>query len=141
MNQYRNICVIIGCSNLGSAIASELSSRGENVLIIDKDATAFDKVRDNFAGNTITADATDITVLDENYVDDAKLIVIATNNENINIFLAHLISKLYNPKLVVVRLNTLDKKELVEDYENVKAIFPFSLSLKKFDEIYKESEE
>lgn len=137
MAMYRNISIIIGCSNLGAAIATELSLDGEYVLIIDNNEDSFDKISDSFSGNTICADATDINVLDENELMNAKLVVIATNNENTNIFLAHVIAELYHAKKVIVRLNTLDKKELLDDI-NVEPIFPFSLSLDEFNNIMKE---
>jgi trk system potassium uptake protein TrkA len=136
---YKNLCVVIGCSNLGSTIANELSNNGENVLIIDKDSNSFDKIPESYGGNTVLGDATDINVLNDNGIKDSKLVVIATDNENINIFLAHLISKLYNAKLVIVRLNTIDKKGLIEGIPNIRAIYPFTLSVEFFDKILKEN--
>lgn len=141
MIRYKNVCYIFGCGSLGAAIADELSGNGENVVIIDKDKDSFDKLPDSFAGKTLEADITDVNTLNENDIKDSKLIVITTDNENVNIFLAHMIASLYNPELVIVRLNTLDKKELFYGLKNVKPIFPFELSVQKFNDIVEELED
>ena len=46
--------IIVGCGRVGSTLAKELSSEGHDVVIIDRDATAFRRVGENFTGKTIT---------------------------------------------------------------------------------------
>lgn len=138
MERIKNICYIIGCGSLGCAIADELSKNGESVVIFDKDKEAFDKIPDSFGGKTIECDMTDINILNDSNINNSKLVVISTNDENTNIFLAHVISKLFNVKMIIVRLNTTDKKELIADLRNVQPIFPFELSVEKFNDTIEE---
>lgn len=130
--------VIIGCSNLGSAIANKMSLAGLNVIIIDKKAKAFNKLPDSFSGYNIEGDASDPSILMDNKVEKADLVVVATDSDNVNIFISMMINKIFSVKNIVVRLNSLDKKELF-DSTSIKVILPFSLSLDYFDELIKEN--
>ena len=55
--------IIVGCGRVGSTLAKELSSEGHDVVIIDRDATAFRRVGENFTGKTITGIGFDRGVL------------------------------------------------------------------------------
>lgn len=126
----RNKYLVIGCGRLGSSIASEASESGENVIIIDDDPSSFDRLSDSFSGYQITADATDISALEEAYIKTAKEIVIATGNDNVNLFLAHLSSQIYQIPKIFVRFDDPGYGSLVSGM-NIKAIYPFELSFNR----------
>ena len=46
--------VIVGCGRVGSTLALGLVSSGHSVAVIDRKSDAFFRLRDNFAGQTIT---------------------------------------------------------------------------------------
>lgn len=133
---HNNQIFVIGCSNLGSAIATKLSNLGYEISIIDIDTAAFSKLPDSFSGYMIEADATDAQILKSNNVAGARLAIIATNKDNINIYLAHVLHEIFEVKQVIVRLNDQNKKILIENCENISAIFPFSLSLDYFEDLF-----
>ncbi|MEG0977691.1 MAG: NAD(P)-binding protein [Bacilli bacterium] len=137
-NIHNNQIFVIGCGNLGSAIATKLSDRGFEVSVIDTKAKAFDKLTDSFSGYMIEADATDIQTLEFNNVENSRLVVIATNNDNINIYLSHLLVTKFNVLKIIVRLNDQNKKILLDDIKNCYPIFPFSLCLDCFDDLFAE---
>jgi len=126
----RNKYLVIGCGRLGSSIASEASAAGENVIIIDDDPASFDRLDDSFSGYQITADATDVSALEEAYIKTANEIVIATGNDNVNLFLAHLAFEIYQIPKIFVRFDDPRYGSLVAGM-NIKAIYPFELSLNK----------
>lgn len=128
----RNKLVIIGCGRFGARIANESSAEGENVVIIDSDSSSFDRLSDDYSGYTVVCDASDVSLLEEDgYIKDAYQIVISTGDDNLNLFLSHVAVSIYEIPAVYVRFNDPSFASLVDD-KNIKAIYPFELSLKKY---------
>jgi trk system potassium uptake protein TrkA len=129
----RNKILILGCGRLGSSIANNASARGENVIVVDSVASCFERLDDNFSGYKVTGDATDTSLLEEDaYIKTASEVIITTGDDNVNLFLAHLCATLYQVPFVYVRFDDPDKAALIAGYPNIKAIYPFELSLNKF---------
>jgi trk system potassium uptake protein len=127
----RNKIMIIGSGRLGASIATKLSEDGEDVYIIDKNQDSFRKLQDTFSGYEIVGDATDLAVLDDSGIKMTKMVVITTDNDNVNIYLSHICYYIYNVPNIYIRLNDSDKGALLEG-TSVKVIYPFKLSLQEF---------
>ena len=127
----KNKTLIIGCGRLGASIANADSLSGKNVLVVDKDSRSFELLSDLFSGYTFLGDVTDLSLLEEAYITSAKEIIIATGDDNVNLFLAYVARKLYNVPKIYVRLDDPSLEILISDLD-VKAIYPFELSLDKF---------
>jgi len=127
--------LIIGCGRLGSYIASELSMNGHDVTIIDQNEDAFRKLKENYAGYKSVGDANDVDILEEVGIKQAKMVIVTTNNDNTNIFIAQVANMIYFVEHVVVRLGDMKKGSLVEQ-TNIKTIYPFELSMKRFKELF-----
>lgn len=130
--------VVLGCSRLGANIASAWSQAGCSVSIVDKlGDVAFKKLDVSYSGYTVSGDATDKSVLEKAYIQDADQVVITTEDDNTNIFLACLIMKEYPQiKDIVVRLRDETKKPLIDD-ERITLISPTSISMKTYENIQK----
>ena len=127
----KNKTLIIGCGRLGASIANADSLSGKNVLVVDKDSRSFELLSDLFSGYTFLGDVTDLSLLEEAYITSAKEIIIATGDDNVNLFLAYVARKLYNVPKIYVTLDDPSLEILISDLD-VKAIYPFELSLDKF---------
>ena len=127
----KNKTLIIGCGRLGASIANADSLSGKNVLVVDKDSSSFELLSDLFSGYTFLGDVTDLSLLEEAYITSAKEIIIATGDDNVNLFLAYVARKLYNVPKIYVRLDDPSLDILISELD-VKAIYPFELSLDKF---------
>ena len=127
----KNKTLIIGCGRLGASIANADSLSGKNVLVVDRDSRSFELLSDLFSGYTFLGDVTDLSLLEEAYITSAKEIIIATGDDNVNLFLAYVARKLYNVPKIYVRLDDPSLEILISDLD-VKAIYPFELSLDKF---------
>ena len=127
----KNKTLIIGCGRLGASIANADSLSGKNVLVVDKDSRSFELLSDLFSGYTFLGDVTDLSLLEEAYITSAKEIIIATGDDNVNLFLAYVARKLYNVPKIYVGLDDPSLEILISDLD-VKAIYPFELSLDKF---------
>jgi len=85
----RNKFIVIGSGRLGSNIATSMSELGEDVIIIDAQDDSFRKLQESFSGYQVVGDATDLTILENSYIKHAKTVVITTDSDNVNIYLAH----------------------------------------------------
>jgi trk system potassium uptake protein len=136
----RNKFIVIGSGRLGANIATKMSELGEDVIIIDSTDDSFRKLHDSFSGYQVVGDATDLVVLENAMIKHAKTVVITTDSDNTNIFLSHICYYVYNIPRIFVRLADTDKGRLLEG-TYIKAIYPFTLSLGEFMELYGEEEE
>lgn len=131
MNSVKKI-FIIGIGKLGASIAKELSCKGEDVVCVDKQAEAFNKL-DDFCGFTQVGDALDLAFLEQIDIKSSKAVIITTNDDDVNIFLAHECFFLLSIKNIYIRLWDTDKSKLIQ-YTSIDAIYPFNLSLDKLRE-------
>lgn len=127
----RNKFIVIGSGRLGSNIATSMSELGEDVIIIDAVDDSFRKLQESFSGYQVVGDATDLTILENSYIKQAKTAVITTDSDNVNIYLAHICFYVYNVPKIFVRLSDTDKGKLLEG-TTIKAIYPFNLSYSEF---------
>ena len=128
----RNKTLIAGCSSLGATITNKFSTEGKNLMVIDKQPKNFERLSDRFSGYTITGDVTDLDVLEEAGIASAKEIVIVTDSDNVNLFVAHIAKKIYQVPNIYVRLSEPENEVLLKGMD-IKAIYPLELSYDKFN--------
>ena len=129
---FKNKTLIIGCGRLGSSMANKCSLEGKNIIVVDKNADAFDRLSDAFGGLTMVGDVTHLDFLQEAHISTAKEIIITTGDDNINVFVAHIARKLFDVPEIYVRLDSPENEVLLKGLA-IKAIFPFELSYDKFN--------
>ena len=101
--------VIIGCGKTGSAVADLLSKNGEDVVVIDKDNSAFNKLSPDFTGFTINGDATKVEVLLESKINKADMAIVTTEVDTVNSMVAQIAKDVYEVPKVIVKINEPDK--------------------------------
>ena len=121
--------IVVGAGRLGADIARQLC-HSQDVLLVDMNRNKLNKVGD-FTGFMEVGDATDLSFMEEMGIRDLGRIVIVTNDDNTNIFLADVCYYLYSVKEIYIRLKDSRKMKLVN--ESVKCICPFDLSLEDFN--------
>lgn len=136
MFEKKKKTLIIGAGRFGTSIANSLSLQKYDVTILDKQEEAFRKVSDTYSGFTLVGDATDIDVLSDICSGGVQLVVIATNNDNVNILIAYLLKNIVGLEDIFIRINDEEKQILVEELQ-VNVICPFSLSLLEFERMIK----
>ncbi|MFA5421786.1 MAG: NAD-binding protein [Bacilli bacterium] len=109
------LIIVIGLSRLGSEIATTLSSRGKYVIVIDREAKSFQKLGDSFTGYKIIGDACKLKNLTDANIDKASEIDIVTDDDDTNIFLFHLISKMNDKGRIIIRLTDINKRDLLPE--------------------------
>lgn len=125
-----NNTIIIGAGRMGSSIARSLNNRS-NVMIIDKNGEKLSRLQD-YSGFVEAGDATEIRILEKVGIREADRVIAVTDDDNINIFLADLCTKVYGIKEMYIKLKDSRKRKIVD--ERVVCICPFDLSLNFFEE-------
>ena len=128
----RNKTIICGCSSLGATITNKFSTEGKNLMVIDIEPKNFNRLSDRFSGYTIVGDVSELETLEEAGISSAKEIVITTDDDNLNLFVAHIARKIYGVPNIYVRLSEPDNEILLKGMD-VKAIYPLELSYDKFN--------
>ena len=126
-NKAKQNIIIVGSGKLGSYIANDYSFNNDNVVLVDKDENILKTINAKFGGKTVLGDATDIKTLFKAGIKNADVVISATNNDNINIFVSLIAKEIYNIKNVISRLYDF-KLNVVYDKLNIKTICPSVLS-------------
>ncbi len=97
-------CIIVGCGDVGSQLATLLSTEGHDVVVIDKNPIAFKHLGTTFNGITVTGYGFDNGVLKEAGIDKCDAFAAVTNQDNSNMMASEMASKIYKIPKVVARL-------------------------------------
>jgi trk system potassium uptake protein len=96
--------IIIGCGRVGSALAIASCRGGDDVVVIDKDASAFQKLGAGFNGVTMRGTGCDQEQLLEAGIDRCDAFVAATDSDSVNMMAAEIALRIHHVPRVVVRL-------------------------------------
>ena len=124
--------VVIGCGKLGANIANTLSDAGENVLVLDRDKETFRKLSPSFGGLAVTGDGMDLDTLQGAEIEKADVVVVVTNNDNVNIMAAQIAREVFKVKRVIARLYDPERECVYRDF-GIATICPAVLSAKEIE--------
>lgn len=96
--------VVMGCGRVGAALAAELSSEGNDVVVLDNDPSAFRFLPDDFRGTTFVGNGMDLDVLGKIRVGDADAFVSTTRGDNRNVMAAQMAKHVFGVKVVATRV-------------------------------------
>lgn len=74
-------------SNFGARLASILSNQKYPITVIDENKNSFCKLSDTFSEYELYGDGSDVEILKSSAIETANLVMVATNNDNINILI------------------------------------------------------
>lgn len=106
--------VVIGCGRLGSILASHLSQQGHNLVVIDRDKSAFDCLTEDFSGFTITGDAAEMSVLQGAKLNKAQVAIAVTGKDNLNIMVSQLAKTVFKVPIVLTRILDPAREEIYQ---------------------------
>jgi trk system potassium uptake protein len=96
--------IIVGCGRVGSQLAKLLSSEGHNVVVVDKNPAAFERLGVAFNGLTLTGGAFDLELLKQAGVEKADAFCAVTNGDNTNLISAQVARKIFKVPKVIARV-------------------------------------
>ncbi len=106
--------IVIGCGRLGSAIAMELYSKGNDVTVIDKNSESFSLLGSEFNGNLIVGVGFDKAVLEEAGIQFQDAVICTTDSDKINVLAGKIAKDIYLVPLVLARLYDPTRVKVVE---------------------------
>ena len=106
--------LIIGGGEVGLSLAERLEERGENVVLIDRDVEAVETNRN--AGFAVHhGDGTDTEVLRSAGGENARVVVAATGDDDVNLLVAQLSSSKFDAETILARVNNPDNVDAFEE--------------------------
>ena len=106
--------VIMGCGRVGAQLTSELATAGHEVTIIDKRASAFDRLPPGFDATTIVGLGFDREILEEAGIKEADAFVAVSSGDNSNIVSARVAREYYHVPRVVARIYDPRRADIYE---------------------------
>lgn len=105
--------IVGGCGRLGSEIADRLADEPDNdVVVIDIDVLAFDRLGSAFNGETVTGNVTDRDVLEQAGISNADGLIAVTRLDNANLMAVEIAYHLYEVPRAVARLFNPDREQV-----------------------------
>ena len=96
--------IIVGCGRVGSELAKLLSAEGHDVVVIDKNPTAFDRLGGTFNGLTLAGNGFSLSLLKQAGIEKADAFCCVTNGDNTNLVSAQVAKKIFNVPKVIARV-------------------------------------
>lgn len=105
--------IIGGCGQLGAEIAEQLSADPDtDVVVVDQDPLAFDRLGSGFNGETIIGDVTDRDVLEQAGIERADGLMAVTRSDNANLMAVEIATHLYEVERTIARLFNPEREEV-----------------------------
>ncbi|MDV8000368.1 TrkA family potassium uptake protein [Rhodococcus sp. IEGM 1408] len=96
--------VIMGCGRVGAALATELDVDGHDVVVIDRESSAFTRLPEDFGGRTVTGLGFDRAVLEAAGLDGADAFAAVSSGDNSNIIAARVARETFGVERVIARI-------------------------------------
>lgn len=108
--------VIVGCGSLGSTVAYLLSREKHNLVVIDRDSSAFSLLEPTFNGVTLLGNGIDVDVQRSAGVDRADAFVAVTGNDAANLMAAQVARGVYHVPKVVAQVSDSENEGLYRHF-------------------------
>ncbi len=96
--------IIMGCGRVGARLANMLVDAGHEVLVMDLNPAAFDRLGSEFAGQTMVGNGIDLEALVRAGIERADAFAAVTQGDNRNIMASQIAKHIYNVRQVVTRI-------------------------------------
>jgi trk system potassium uptake protein TrkA len=95
--------IIVGCGRVGARLA-EMMQLDHDVVVIDENVHAFDRLPPDFRGTTLLGEASDFDILTEAGIERADALCALTQRDNMNIMISQIATRIFDVPLVVTRI-------------------------------------
>ncbi len=107
--------VVVGCGRVGAGLAAWLAEAGDVVAVVDKDPKAFERLGEEFTGQTVEGIGFDRDVLEQAGVARADALVAVTGGDNSNVVTARVAKDAYRVPRVIARIHDPRRAALYEE--------------------------
>lgn len=96
--------VILGCGRTGAMLALQLSSRGHQVTVIERNPESLRRLGKQYPCRIVLGNGLDEDVIDKAEVKNADAFFAVTRGDNTNLMAAHIVRSRFNIKKVCVKV-------------------------------------
>lgn len=108
--------IIVGCGRVGAELCFHLFKRGHQVVVVDINKDAFNRLHPDFRGRTLEGEGLAEGVLERAGVHEADGLAAVTNSDTLNAVVAHAARTLYNVPNVVARNYDPNLRSVIESF-------------------------
>ncbi len=108
--------IVVGCGRVGAELCYHLFKRGHQVVVVDIDKQAFNRLHPDFRGRTLEGEGLAEGVLERAGVREADGLAAVTNSDTLNAVIAHAARILYNVPNVVARNYDPNLRSVIEAF-------------------------
>ncbi len=131
--------LIIGCSEVGAALAEVLDKRGHDVSVLDRNAESFDALPEGFGGFTTVGVPIDTEALGRAGIRTCDALFAVTDSDDMNIMAAQLAKQSFGIPKIYARIIDIQKGEVFESM-GLSVICPTKLTVSAACAALEESE-
>ncbi|MCX5704672.1 MAG: TrkA family potassium uptake protein [Candidatus Omnitrophica bacterium] len=96
--------LIVGCGRVGAELSKLLAQEGHNVVVIDRNRAAFDRLGGSFNGVMSVGNGFDLELLKQAGIEKADAFCAVTNGDNTNLICAQVAKKIFKVPKVFARV-------------------------------------
>lgn len=96
--------IIMGCGRVGARLANLLQTNGHEVVVLDTNPGAFDRLGHEFRGTTMIGNGVDTEVLRRAGIERADAFAACTQGDNRNIMASQIAKEIFKVPKVVTRI-------------------------------------
>lgn len=108
--------IIVGCGRVGAELCYHLFKSGHQVVVVDIDREAFNRLHPEFRGRTLEGEGLAEGVLERAGIREADGLAAVTNSDTLNAVVAHAARTLYNVPNVVARNYDPNLRSIIEAF-------------------------
>jgi trk system potassium uptake protein len=126
--------IILGCGRVGAGLAQSLSQRGQVVVVVDQEATAFERLGPGFTGQTVLGVCLDRDVLLQAGIEHVDGLAAVTGSDDTNVVLARLARQVFRVPRVVARLHDPRHAEVYRQL-GIQTLTPLTWGIQRLTEL------
>lgn len=109
--------IVIGCGRFGAELSYRLFKNGHQVVVVDENPKAFNRLHPDFRGRTVEGDSLSADTLSRSAMEKAEGVAIVTNSDTMNAVIGHTIRVHYpQVKQVIVRNYDPAMRDMLEAF-------------------------
>ncbi len=109
--------IVVGCGRVGAELSQHLFKRGHQVVAVDSNKEAFNRLHPDFRGRTLEGEGLAESVLERAGIREADGLAAVTNSDTLNAVVAHTARKFYNVPVVVARNYDPNLRAVLEAFD------------------------
>ena len=106
--------IVLGCGRVGAELCYRLFKSGHQVVVVDSDRQAFNRLHADFRGRTLEGEGLAESVLERAGIREADGLAAVTNSDTLNAVAAHIARVFYSVPNVVARNYDPNLRSIIE---------------------------